>query len=84
MASSLANLEAVDFADEKAGQAGSGAGRLDIAVKTFEGKTYALSVTRGPEQGRLRVTTSWSPWTYVVNEVPLQRAVLAESRLISR
>ncbi len=84
MASSLANLEAVDFAGEKAGQTGSGAGRLDIAVKTFEGKTYALSVTRGPEQGRVRVTTSWSPWTYVVNEVPLQRAVLSESRLIFR
>ena len=84
MASSLANLEGVDFAVEKAGQTGSGAGRLDIAVKTFEGKTYALSVTRGPEQGRVRVTTSWSPWTYVVNEVPLQRAVLSELRLISR
>ncbi len=84
MASSLANLEAVDFAEEKAGETSSGAGRLDIAVKTFEGKTYALSVTRGPEQGRVRVTTSWSPWTYVVNEVPLQRAVLSEFRLISR
>ena len=84
MASSLANLEGVDFAESKAGASGVGAGRLDIVVKTFEGKTYELFVTRGREPGKVRVTTDWSPWTYVVNAVPLQRAVLPESRLLGR
>jgi hypothetical protein len=84
MASSLANLEGVDFAESKAGASGVGAGRLDIVVKTFEGKTYELFVTRGREPGKVRVTTDWSPWTYVVNAVPLRRAVLPESRLLAR
>lgn len=81
MASALANLEGVDFAESKAGTGGAGTGRLDIAVTTFEGKKYSLTVTRGPEPGQFRITTDWSPWTYVVNNVPLQRAVLPESSL---
>jgi hypothetical protein len=82
MASSLANLEGVDFAESGSGRTGGGeAGRLVIAVKTFEGKAYRLFVSRGTEPGKLRVTADWSPWTYVVNAVPLQRAVLSKSRL---
>jgi len=86
MASSLANLEGVDFAEPKAaaggsGTSGAGTGRLDIAVTTFEGKKYSLNVTRGPEPGQVRITTDWSHWTYVVNDLPLQRAVLPESSL---
>jgi len=81
MASSLANLEGVDFAETSAENSGAGAGRLDIAVTTFGGKSYSLVVTRGPEQGKVRITTDWSPWTYVVNALPFQRAVLAESKL---
>ena len=84
MTSSLANLEGVDFDESKTGTTGGRAGRLGIVVKTFEGKTYTLSVSRTPEPGKVRVTTDWSPWTYVVNAVPLQRAVLPESRLLGR
>ena len=86
MASSLANLEGVDFLESGSGS-GSGrtggeeAGRLVIAVKTFEGKAYRLFVSSATEPGKVRVTADWSPWTYVVNAVPMQRAVLSESRL---
>jgi len=82
MASSLAMLEGVDFA-ESPGSARSPAGpdRLEITVATFEGKKYSLSVSRGPESGKIRITTDWSPWTYIVNALLLPRAVLPESKL---
>lgn len=57
------------------------AARLDISVATFAGKRYSISASRGPEPGKIRVTTDWSPWTYVVNALLLQRAVLPESNL---
>jgi hypothetical protein len=50
-------------------------------VATFQGRTYSISATRGPEPGKVLITTSWSPWTYVVNALLLQRAVLPEATL---
>ena len=65
------------------GEAARG-GRLDITVTTFAGKTYSISVRRGPEPGKVRITTDWSPWTYLVNALLLPRAVLPESILVAR
>jgi hypothetical protein len=72
MASALAMLEAEEFADPAPG----GAGQLAIEVTTREGRRYSLSVRPGREPGKVLVTTSWSPWTYIVNELSLRRAVL--------
>ena len=71
MASALAMLEGVEFADPAPG----GAGQLSIEVATRQGRKYSLSVRPGQEPGKALVTTSWSPWTYIVNELPLRRAV---------
>jgi hypothetical protein len=82
MASSLAMLEGVDFVETPEGKyALRNSERLEIVVSTFEGKEYSISIRRGPEPGKVRITTDWSPWTYLVNDLLLQRAVLAESVL---
>jgi hypothetical protein len=82
MSNALAMMEGVDFAESAAVAPPAGeAGRLDITVATFEGKKYSITASRGPEPGRVRITTSWSPWTYVVNALLLQRAVLPEKTL---
>ncbi len=83
MANSLAMLEGVDFAEAPPDgkSAAHGAERLEISVSTFEGKTYSISASRGPEPGKVLITTTWSPWTYLVNAVLLQRAVLPEAAL---
>jgi hypothetical protein len=77
MASALAMLEGEEFADP----APEGAGQLAIEVTTREGRRYSLSVRPGGEPGKALVTTSWSPWTYIVNELPLRRAVLPRASL---
>ena len=87
MANALANLEAEAFADPapaNTSNATGGAGRLAIEVSTHEGKKYSLSLRPGPESGKLLVTTSWSPWTYIVDEAQLRRAVLPLASLRSR
>jgi hypothetical protein len=87
MANALANLEGEGFADPApadATKAAAGAGRLAIEVTTHEGKKYSLSLRPGPESGKLLVTTSWSPWTYTVDESQLRRAVLPLANLRSR
>jgi hypothetical protein len=81
MASSLAGLEGVDFVDLPPGAGPAGAEHLEIVVKTFPGKNYLLVVSRGPEPGKVRITTNWSPWIYLVNALLLPRAVLPESVL---
>ena len=80
MASALALLEGEDFAEP-----GTVTGpRLDIAMATLEGKEYELVVRQDTASPKLLVTTSWSPWTYVVNPVLLQRAVRPLSVLETR
>lgn len=82
MVSSLANLEGVDFAEEAApGASGSG---LRVAVATFAGGRYVLEVRRAPQPGRLLMRSDWSPRSWVVNPLALQRAVLPESRLLAQ
>jgi len=87
MANSLAMLEGVDFVEPAGAAAGGEAapgGRLDIRVTTFAGRAYSISVRRGPEPGKVRITTDWSPWTYLVNGLLLPRAILPESNLVAR
>jgi hypothetical protein len=74
MANSLALLEGVDFS-EPAPDKSSGNGRLDVEVSTLEGKTYSFRVRLGTQAAQFLVTTSWSAWTYLVNELPLKRAI---------
>jgi hypothetical protein len=88
MANALAMLEGTGFAGPSrtgagAGPRDAGAGRLLIDVTTRGGKKYSLSVFAGEEQGTVLVTTSWSPWTYVVNELPFRRAVLPRASLLA-
>jgi hypothetical protein len=63
------------------GASPGGAERLEISVETFAGRKYSISASLGPEPGKVRITTSWSPWTYILNALLLQRAVLPESSL---
>jgi hypothetical protein len=81
MASALSLLEGEDFADSSPE---TGAGRLDVEVATLEGKKYELVVRQDPVSRKLLVTTSWSPWTYILNPVLLQRAVRPASVLQAR
>lgn len=82
MANALAMLEGVDFEESPAGPTAPGAaGQLDISVATFQGMKYSITARRGPEPGKVRITTDWSPWTYLVNALLLQRAVLPEAKL---
>ncbi len=82
MAHALAQLEGLDFAG--APPARQAPGGLRIEVTTLEGKTFVLDVRPSPDPGKALVSTSWSPWTYVVNALPLQRAVFPLSRLLPR
>jgi len=90
MANSLSLLEAVDFAEQTGGGAGGsgGAGEsgkdggLRVEVSTQEGKTYSFLVRPGPRAGQYLVTTSWSAWTYILDELPLRRAVPLVSELL--
>ena len=84
MASALANLEGVDFADATAGFAAPSGGGLRVIVETFAGRRYVLDVRRAPQPGKLLVRSDWSPWSWLVNPLALQRAVLPASRLMSR
>jgi len=72
----------VDFAESPAGTPPPGAaGQLSISVATFAGKKYSIAASHGPEPGKVRITTDWSPWTYLVTALLLQRAVLSEGKL---
>lgn len=84
LASSLALLEAEDFLEAHLGPrtAPSGAG-LEVEVTTIEGKTYRLEVHAGPQPGLVLVTTSWSPWTYLLRAAVLRRAVRPASELLA-
>ncbi len=64
------------------GSAAGSAGGLHCAVTTTAGKTYSIDLRPGTTPGTVSVTTSWSPWTYVVNAAPLRRAILPKSALL--
>jgi len=81
MANSLALLEGVDFS-EAAPDGSGGNGRLVVEVSTLEGKTYSFRMRPGPQPAQFLVTTSWSAWTYLVNELPLKRAIPPVSDLL--
>jgi hypothetical protein len=84
MVSSLALLEGVDFTVDGLAPSGPAAGVLFCDVTTLAGKGYSLVIKPGSRPGTLTVTTSWSPWTYVVNALPLQRALLARDALLAK
>ena len=54
---------------------------LRLEVTTFAGKQYRLVAGPAPQPGKVLVTADWSPWTYVVNALAFQRAVLPEFSL---
>jgi hypothetical protein len=82
MASALANLEGIDFGDDTSVARAPATGGLSITVQTFGGKRFVLNVRPSTQPGRALVKADWSPWTYVVTALALQRAVLPESRLL--
>jgi len=71
MANSLAQLEGELFAEA----APAGHPRLVVDLKTRDGKNYSLSLWPGQVPGETLVTASWSPWTYIVADLPLRRAI---------
>jgi hypothetical protein len=92
MAAAIARLEGDDFGGagaerisaQSAGQdAGQGA-PLSVEVLTIDGKAYSLSARRAPVSDQLVVTTSWSPWTYLVNPMIFRRAVRPLVELLPR
>ncbi len=83
MASSLANLEGVDFARAAPDTTEAPGSELRVTVTTFAGRTYVLDVRPAPQPGMLLVQRDGSPWTWIVNPLALQRAVLPESRLLA-
>jgi hypothetical protein len=83
MASALANLEGVDFADVAA-SAAAPTGGLRVTVQTFAGKRYVLDAQSAAQPGKLLLRSDWSPWSWLVNPLALERAVLPESRLLAR
>jgi hypothetical protein len=84
MVSSLALLEGVDFTVDGLTPSGPAAGALFCDITTTAGKSYSLVIKPGSRPGTLSLTTSWSPWTYLVNALPLQRALLARDALLAK
>jgi hypothetical protein len=84
LAGELALLEGEDFLEARPGPhpVPQGAG-LEVEVTTMEGKTYRLEVHAVPEPGWAVVTTSWSPWTYLLRAAVLRRAVRPASELLA-
>jgi len=82
MASALANLEAVGFADAAGESGAASGGGLRVTVETFAGKRYVLDARRAAQPGKLLVRSDWSPWSWLVKPLALERAVPPESRLL--
>jgi hypothetical protein len=84
LASSLAQLEGEDFLQaEPASGAAPAGGTLEIGVTTADGKAYRLRVRPGSGPGLALVSTSWSPWTYVLRAEPLRRVVRPAAELLA-
>ncbi|MGA2764030.1 MAG: DUF4340 domain-containing protein [Spirochaetia bacterium] len=78
MVDRVTRLEGIDFAQEPA----SGSPSLQITVVALNGDRYILRVNQGPKDGKVFLTTSWSPWTYVVDSFTLSRTVFPLSDLL--
>ncbi len=79
MASGLARLEAEDYGR---GGGSSRSPALTVELTTREGKTYSLAARPGASP-LVEVTTSWSPWAYLVSPTQLKRAVFNVSQLLA-
>jgi len=78
MVERLAQLEGTDFAP------GGGATKLlQVTVIALNGDRYILRLGPGSQSGELLLTTSWSPWTYVVDSVTLSRTIFSVSDLLA-
>jgi len=78
----LAQLEGIDFAP--GGTPASQAGRLlEVTVIALNGDRYILRVGAGSHNGELSLTTSWSPWTYVLDSLTLTRTIFRLSDLLA-
>ena len=81
MVSALALLEGEDFLE--AARPAPDRGTLEVEVATLEGKAYSLRVRAGPEHGLALVTAGGSPWTYLVREAQLRRAIRPTAELLA-
>jgi len=83
MADRLAQLEGMDFAQSAVGDTAPDAGLLQVTIVAINGDRYILRVTGGAEPGKILLTTSWSPWTYVMDPATLARTVLPLQSLLA-
>jgi hypothetical protein len=87
MADSLALLEGEDFLEAAPvappARPAPDRGTLEVEVATLEGKAYSLRVRAGPKRGLALVTAGGSPWTYLVREAQLRRAVRPPGELLA-
>jgi len=84
MADRLAELSGLDFAKSPpAARAGAPEG-FQVTITAINGERYVLRISPGAEPERLFLTTSWSPWTYVVDSRALSRAVFPLSDLLGQ
>ena len=84
MADRLAQLEGIDFAQSAIGDAAPDSGLLRVTIIAINGDRYIVRITGGAEPGKILLTTSWSPWTYVLDPATLARTVFAESALLGQ
>jgi hypothetical protein len=80
MAEALARLEGQELLE--AGETSPGAGGLEAAVSTLDGRTYEFRVRREGE--RLLLRLSGSPWVYPLNPRLLARAIRSAEELRAR
>jgi len=87
MADSLALLEGEDFLEAAPvappAPPAPVRGTLEVEVATLDGKAYSLRVRAGPKRGLALVTAGGSPWTYLVREAQLRRAVRPPGELLA-
>jgi hypothetical protein len=81
MVDSLALLEGEDFREGRP-PAPEGAA-LEVELTTAEGQGVLLSVRADPQPGLVSVTADTSPWTYLVREELLRRAVRPVEELLA-
>jgi hypothetical protein len=81
MVSALALLEGEDFLETA--RPAPDRGTLEVEVATLDGKAYSLRVRAGFEPSLALVTAGGSPWTYLVREAQLRRAIRPTAELLA-